>query len=265
MAVTSDFDRSWLPQVPGVFVSYGAGADVDAAFDDAALSDRFDYGTTGLVPSLATFDPAAEHDVHDHPVHRHLAWREALDFLTHAEPGALAAFAVAPLRDFKHRNAAVIVTDPAVRAPLEPIELFAYPELFAAATDLVELEAGEFFASASLPRMGSVRYKAAALSVPGPKVTRFGVYAAGTFEPISVHDSAPLAKKAALVLARDKAAGPLSLEVRPIVTKEGGQPIVAVSRAVVACKRPVKVLVASPKNPEKPVKTEGWVFAGRMA
>lgn len=262
MSIESSFNRTWLPS-DDTFVSFGSGADIDMAFDDAALSDRFDYGTSGLLASLADVDPTVVQVAADAVMHRHLAWRWAISEAAKLEPGSVLALPTAPFKAYKHRAVAVTVTDPSIPAPLEPTGLWNHDELFTAAVDLCELAEGEQAVSAQLPRMGSVRYKAAASVVPGPKVTSFAVHAKGASEPLSVHPTMPLARKAALLLARDKQNGPLELEVRPVVTKADGAPLVSVTRHVVACKRPVKVLLASVKNPDKELAVDGWLFVGR--
>lgn len=256
------FQRTWLGDVSAGFVSYGSGADIDAAFDDAALSDRFDFGSSGLVPSVNDVDPAGERVVHDSVLHRHQAWRRAIAEMRSAHPGVLYAIPVAPLKAFRHRNVNVIVTDPVVDGPSQPEGLWRYPELVDAASGLVELPDGEVVVSGSVVRKPSVRYKATSVVPAGAREPRFAVYLQGHAEPLSMHDTAAAAKKAAMLLARDKSAGMLQLEIRQVIGRQGGEPLIAVSRQAVACKRFVRLLVASPKSSDKPLPVDGWLFYG---
>jgi hypothetical protein len=264
MSIESTFDPSWLTATAGVFVSYGSGADVDMAFDDAALTDRFEYGTSGRVASLADADPSSVTATGSDPVHRHVAWRQALELAPTLEPGALLAIPVAPFRVYKHRVASVQVTDPDVPGPLEAGGLWLYPQLHEAAAAVAEPAENEVAVSSACPRVGSVRYKAAAVAIPGPKVPRFAVYVNSEPAPHSVHDKAPAARKAALEIARDKTRGPLEVHVLQVAGKADGEPLLRVTRTVVACRRPVRVLLASVKAPEKPIGVDGWLFVGRQ-
>lgn len=263
MSVETMFNREWLGTDHDVFVSYGNGSDIDQAYDDAALSDRIEYGTAGVTASLEKADPAWPRSIHDGPMHRHQAWALVLEMLPDIQPGTLHAIPVAPMKAYRHRTVNVTVTDPSLPAPAVPGSLWMFPALAEAAASMVTLDQGETAVSAALPRLGSARYKASAAAHAGPKHTMFAVVPEGEWKPLSVHTSASEARRAALTVARDKSNGPLTLEIRPVVTKADGAPLITVKREPVACRRPIRVLVASLKNEDKPLPVDGWVLFGR--
>ena len=266
MAAETEFRREWTSGTNSGFVAYGQGTDIDGAFDDAALSDRFETGTSGLIPSCSDVDPAGPRQVADTTVHRHAAWRAALAGLPLISAGVLHCIPVAPLKAFKHRNVNVVITDPAFPGPVDQGGLWLYPALFeaAAAVALPDLQDGEEFVSGHSPRKPSVRYKAAAVAGAGPKEAHYIVVEAGGWAPLSAHRSASEARRAALALARDKTAGPLELEVRQAVSRHSGVPLFAISRHAVACRRPVRLLAAARKVPGRPLPVDGWLFYGRI-
>lgn len=259
------FQRSWVRAIEGAYVSYGAGADIDAAFDDAALSDRFEFGSSGVIPSLDQVDPAGDRVLHAGPLHRHTAWREAIRELPQCPSGALHAIPVAPLKAYRHRTANVTWTDPAIVGPDGPDGLWCYEELLVAASTSVELGDAESVVSGVQARKPSVRYKAAAEAFKGPKEARYVVVPAGQWAPLGEFTTASEARRFALGLARDKSNSQLSLEIRQVSYREGHKPLIAVTRTPIACRRPLRLLVAAPKHPERDLATDGWLFFGRVS
>lgn len=260
--VIAEFPRNLAWSTPGGFLSYGAQPDLDAAFDDASLADQFDLGTIGAVPSLYGCDPNLL-VVNEEALHPHVALRKALADLPGMEPGQVTAQKVRALKDFSHARHRSTVEDPTVDLPSENGFLWGYEDALAAAAANVQLEPGQVIVSGEMPRVGTRRFQAKAVTVPGPKVTTFGVFDADD-RMVGEHPNASLARKDALERARDKQAGAGRWEIRPVVRKADRQPHVLVTRTLVACKVPVVVHTAVEKDPSR-VTAHGYLFIGRRS
>ena len=260
MPVVAEFPRSLAWSTSGAFLSYGPQQDLDAAFDEAALTDQFDLGTLGFTPSLQGVDPAAV-QASDEPVHPHLALRQALRELPTMEPGEVRGQAVRALKDFTHSTLRLTLEDPSLAYPLEPGPLWAHDSIIDAVAQAAPSDLKGVVVSALVPRPGSRKYAARAVAYTGPKVTTFGVFNADGVL-LSEHASASLARKDALLLARDKSRGAGTWDIRPIVRRPDGMPFVRVERALVACKVPVVAQVAIEKEPIRET-VHGWLFYGR--
>lgn len=260
MPVVAEFPRQLAWTIPGGFLSYGPQQDLDAAFDEASLTDQFDLGTLGATPSLQGVDPAAVRTIEE-PIHPHLALRQALRELPSMDPGEVRGQAVRALKDFTHSTLRITLEDPTLDYPSEPGALWASDSIVAAVTQAAPSDMQGVVVSASIPRLGSRKYAARAVAHTGPKVTTFGVFEAdGTL--LSEHATASLARKDALLLARDKTRGAGTWDVRPIIRRPEGMPFVRVERALIACKVPVVAQVAVEKQPIRET-VHGWLFYGR--
>lgn len=251
----------------GGFVAFGLGADVDEALDFAATSDRLAVGDSGLIPSAAGIDPAAPRLETADPVHPLYALTRALDALGSMEPGVVAAQAVQPLGDFRHRRVRVLLDDPTLILP-DDAGIIEHPDPLAlaaasvavAATD-TPVSADELVVQLELTRPPKRRFKAAAEPVRGPMSKTWAVYAVGDPTPLVVLPSQSEARRWAMARARDKEAGAMSLEVRPVVGRNDGEAFIRIERRCVSLKAPLKVTIAEPKDR---VRVNGWIFYGRL-
>lgn len=255
-------ERALLQGVPGGFIAFGSGGDIDQAFDAAVTIERFELGTSGQVPSLADVDPAAERVVRGDTMHPHQALAELLDLVYEQEPGVVLAQAVAPLNAYKHerrrfvleslehsypQNCGLILPlDSALRAEVEGL----LPEEDRARLVGVEL--------VSTPRR---RFKVSAMPVRGPRTTRFAVMS-GNYV-LDLHANQALARKAAMLRAKESTDA-LELEIRPYVSRNDGEPFLRIERRLVTQRATIKAVLATEKNPQRQ-RCAGWVFVGRHA
>lgn len=255
-------ERSTIEHVPGGFITFGPGTDIDQALDAAVTVERFELGTNGLVPSLADVDPAAERLVRDGIVHPYRAIEMLLRAAETIEPGVVMAQAVAPLTAFKHERRRIVLESvghhyPATTGLILPLSSSLRDEIEGtlAEHERAGLVGVELVAA---PRR---RFKVAAQPVRGPRQTRFAIFDGERV--VEIHPNQSAARKAAV--ARAKAAGDvIELHVRPYVGRNEGEPFVVVRRHLVAQRATLKAVLATVKNPER-VRCAGWVFAGRLA
>jgi hypothetical protein len=257
-----NIDRSLIEHIPGGFLAFGAGADIDQAFDSAVTMERFELGTNGVVPSLADVDPTAPRTVHNDVVHPHQAVASLLEEAVAAAPGTVLAQAVAPLTSYKHERRRLLLDSIEHSYPARPGLILPLAAALRAEIDAALLPAERsLFVGAELATLPRRRFKVSAQPVRGPRQTRYAVLEGERV--VEIHPSQSLARKAAI--ARAKAAvDVLELHVRPFVGRNEGEPFVVVRRHLVSQRATVKVVLATPKNPER-VRVLGWVFAGRTA
>jgi hypothetical protein len=245
----------------GVFADHGRGADLDEAFEAAADETRDAFGTSGVIPSAASYSAGDVTVVSD--VATSAARAQVLG-LRDLAPGALEARATAADTLFKRRRVRVNLEDTdALRTPgvLELTE-----EVEAWTLGLVELEEGEFVEGVEVLRSRS-RFKPLASSFTGPKSNTFVVTRKGSDEVLASGATAAEAKREAAALAK---AGPVdgqevyTLEVTQASRRADGNPLVSIERTLVAQKYVVQVSLARLKDPTK-LKTSGWLFLGRVA
>jgi hypothetical protein len=254
-------ERSLMQGVPGGFIAFGSGSDIDQAFDAAVTIERFELGTNGQIPSLADVDPAADRVVRGAIMHPHQAIAQLLDDVLAQEPGIVLAQAVAPLNAYKHERRRFVLESlehnypqdcglivplaTALRAEVEGL----LPEADRASLVGIEL--------VSAPRR---RFKVGATPVRGPRQTRFAIMS-GNYV-LELHDNQAAARKAAMLRAKE-ATDALELEIRPYVSRNDGEPFLRIQRRLVTQRATVKAVLAAEKNPQRQ-RCAGWIFAGRL-
>jgi len=255
-------ERAMVAHVPGGFVAFGPGADIDRALDAAVTVERFELGTSGSVPSLADLDPAAPRTVHADPAHPYAALGLVAGLVPSSERGTLVAVAVTPMSAWKHERRRIRLDGVDHRLPdtpglLLPLDAGVRAALVAAlpAEDADRLVGAELLAE---PRR---RYKVKATGVKGPRKAGYAVFDGDTL--VETHPSASLARKAAVLRAK-AGVGTMRLSVRPWIGRnDDSSPYVVVERVMVAQKAAVRVHLATEKRPDNR-KCVGWIFAGRL-
>ena len=257
-------ERSMVRHIPGAFIAFGPGADIDRALDAAVTVERFELGTSGSVASLADLDPAAPRTVHTEPTHPYTALDLVIAALPESPRGTLVAVAVTPMSAWKHERRRVRLDGVQHRLPDTPGLLLPLDEGLRAS--LVEGLPGQDAAGALVgaellaePRR---RFKVKATTVKGTRKAGYAVFDGETM--VEIHPNVSLARKAAVLRAK-AGHGPMRLSVRPWIGRgEDASPYVVVERSMVAQKAPVRVYLATEKRPENR-KCVGWIFAGRLA
>lgn len=247
--------------ITGVYADHGRGADLDEAFEAAADEVRDLFGTSGVIPSVASSSASDVTVVEEEPTSAARALALGLRDLA---PGSLEARATAADALFKRRRARAVVEDLAPVYAVGPLVLT--PEVEEWAKGLVELEDGELIESVEVLRTRA-RFKPVATGSTGPKANTFVVRRVGHDEVLASGATASEAKREALALARAGAVAGVeaySLEVTQSSRRADGSALVLVERTVVAQKTVVQVSLARVKDPAK-VKTSGWLFLGRVA
>lgn len=255
-------ERGMVSHVPGAFIAFGPGVDVDRALDAAVTVERFDLGTSGSVPSLADLDPAATRHVHAEPVHPYVALDRLLALLPSSERGELVAQAVTPMSAWKHEKRRVKVegvehTFPDAPGLLLPVGSGLRDVLVAGMSP----EDAERFVGAELLAEPRRRYKVKATSVKGPRKSGYAVFDGDRL--LEIHPTGSTARKAAVLRAK-AGTGAMRLSIRPWIGRnDDAAPYVTVERAMVVQRAAIRVHLATEKRPENR-KCAGWIFAGRL-
>jgi len=255
-------ERSMVTRIPGAFIAFGPGADIDRALDAAVTVERFELGTSGVVASLADLDPAAPRSIVSEPVHPYRALDQVMRALPTSERGHLIAFAVTPMSAWKHERRRVKVDGiehhlPDTPGLLLPLDTGLRGTLLAQlpAEDAGRLVGGELLAE---PRR---RYKVKATGVKGPRKAGYAIFDGDRL--VAVHPNSSLARKAGVAMAK-AGSGAMRLSIRPWVGRnEDAAPYIIVERALASQKAAVRVHLAVEKRPENR-KCVGWIFAGRL-
>lgn len=254
-------ERGMVAHLPGAFIAFGQGPDIDRALDAAVTVERFELGTSGVVASLADLDPAAPREVHAEPVHPYTALDRIMTALPESERGQLLAFAVTPMSAWKHEKRRIRLDGITYPLPDTPGLLLPLP---ASVRETVTPLLGE-----DAPRLVGVellteprrRYRVKATGIKGPRKAGYAVFDGEKL--LEVHPSSSLARKAAILRAKE-GSGAMRLSIRPWIGRnEDASPYVVVERALVSQKAPVRVHLATEKRPENR-KCVGWIFAGRL-
>lgn len=255
-------ERGMVAHLPGAFIAFGMGPDIDRALDAAVTVERFELGTSGTVPSLADLDPAAPRTVHGEPVHPYIALDRVMAALPTSERGLLIAQAVTPLNAWKHDRRRVRVEGTTHRFPdtpglLLPVEDGLRDVLLAG----LPAEDTARFVGAELLGEPRRRYKVKATGIKGPRKAGYAIFAGEKL--LETHPSISLARKAAVALAK-AGTGELALSIRPWIGRnDDAAPYVLVERAMVVQKAAVRVHLATEKRPENR-RCVGWILAGRL-
>lgn len=252
-------DRTVVNSIDGGFIAFGPGRDIDEAFDGAVTTDRFELGSSGLVPSIVDIDPAKERRVVGETMH---PW-EAISLLVAqaaaCEKGEIVACSVTSVSAWKHTKSRIVLEDPTLEIADRTGLIFPLGGRLeeAIATGLPE---GAKLVAAELVREPRRRYKVVATSIKGPRKPGYAVIENGRV--ISVHPNSSEARRAAVTEAK-ASVGARRLEVRPWISRNEKDPYLNVERKIVAQKAAIKVVTAELKNPDK-TKVVGWLFAGRV-
>lgn len=254
-------ERGMVAHLQGAFIAFGPGTDIDRALDAAVTVERFELGSSGVVPSLADLDPAAPRIVHAEPVHPYVALDRLMRDLPGSERGMLMAVAVTPMNAWKHERRRIRIDGVAHRLPdtpglLLPLDTDLRAELVAQLAD-----GGERLVGAELIAEPRRRYKVKATSIKGPRKAGYAIFDGGRL--VEVHPTGSLARKAAVTMAK-AGNGTMQLSIRPWIGRnDDAAPYVVVERVMVAQKAAVRVHLATEKRPENR-KCVGWIFAGRL-
>jgi hypothetical protein len=251
-------DRRVVAGVPGGFVAFGAGADVDDAFDAAVTGERFDVGSAGLVPSIVDVDPSAPRELGEVPGHPLAVLGSLLGRLEETPSGHLLAAPVTTTSAWRTTRTRLVLETtnlswPDTAGPVLPLGRDNEAEIRTQLTGDLPLLWAELV---SPPRR---RFKVVTEAVKGPLSRRFGVYAHETL--LEVCDTAALARRAAVTRAKEHPSA-IALQVRPYISRNVDDPHVRVSKVLVAQRATLRVMTGELKNPEK-ARIAGWVFAGR--
>lgn len=262
--------------VPGAFVTYGPGADLDVAFDAAVAAAGNVHGFTGAHPSLAVADPTRLDVTTGIP--RTLA-ANVLHIAGHLNGGALAAgtvyaYPVAAPSAYTRRRLRLTLDNPAdafghdvgAIVHLDERSHQQLAEAAAAAGDPFGVQ--EVVESAEVVRRRD-RFKPVATVNRGSSAASFALLDPATNTLVATgFPNAGAARREAVARAK---MGPLStsgpdadiagLHVIKIVTRPDNQPLIDVRRDRVKHTCVAKVVLAQVKNPDK-TRTIGWVFAG---
>lgn len=264
---------------PGAFLAYGADAsgDVDAAFDDAVEQAGYDLGFAGVLPSVAEIDATEVHVACTRAVPLAAAQLTATRALAAGDlvPGQAYALAVCPDGAFKRRRVRLTTTDTDRVLAEAPGALdVVTPDLEARLRDLAEATGGmgkEELVEAVEVLTARHRFRPAVEVFRGPSRARFvvldpcrGQIVAEAGEDGQPFTTAGQARRAAVALLKAGQVGqdPTGhLDVVKLSGREGGLPLVRVTRTRVASRVVVKVTVSAEKNPAK-TRTVGWLFYG---
>lgn len=255
-------ERGMVAHIPGAFIAFGQGVDIDRALDAAVTVERFELGTSGVVASLADLDPAAPRSVHAEPVHPYRALDQVMGSLPTSERGHLIAVSVTPMSAWKHERRRIRVEGVEHQLPdtpglLLPLETGLRETLVSqlAVEDAGRLVGAELLAE---PRR---RYKVKATGVKGPRKAGYAIFDGDRL--VEIHPSSSLARKSAVAMAK-VGNGAMRLSIRPWIGRnEDASPYVIVERVLAAQKAAVRVHLATEKRPENR-KCVGWIFAGRL-
>lgn len=275
-AALSAVRDSFLAEHPALFISYGAGADIDEAFDEATAAAGNEHGYTGAHPSLAAADAdtvtaAGTRAVPGPAAALTLGAAFAASELT---PGVVHAFPVAVSSAFTRRRARVTLTDtslvvPSTPGPLGHLDDALREAVLGALRDAgAPLEETEQLESVEVVRVRS-RYKPVATPIPGKSQSSFALLDPATDQIVAKgFANAGEARRHAVAQAK---VGPLStvgtdpetaaLEVIKVTRREGDQPLVRVARDRVRTTIVLKVVMVTEKNAAR-TKVAGWLFAG---
>ena len=260
MTAAFNIERSAIAGVAGGFIAFGPGTDIDEAFDAAVTTERFELGSSGLLPSIIDIDPAADRTVTGEAGHPWAVTSELVQLAGDAVPGTVLACSVTALTAWRLTKTRIVLDDPTLHLPDTPGLLIPLrADVRAAVEPMLTEVAGELVA-VELLREPRRRYKVIASSIKGPRKAGYAVIEASHI--ISVHGNASEARRAAMTLAKESKAE-RHLEVRPYISRNEHDPYLRVDRGIVAQKAPVKAVTAVLKNPEKN-RTVGWIFAGRI-
>lgn len=268
--IPAQIDRRSFASLPGAFVGVGAGADVDAALDDAIEAAWIDFGRSGEIASVADADVTALRTADVAPAGQAAAVASALRQLHSGscEPGVLYAVPVTRDSAFARRKFRVAFDDVDLDVGAEAAVLPWFGEvteqkvLGLLAQTGVELADGEAVESIQVSRVRS-RFKVTATAHKGKLTTRFAILDGATGQMVSTgHLSAVLARREAV--AQAKALGmeqpPGSWQIVGVTGRPEGLPLATVTRARVAQKGALRVTVAKAKSDTSPVLA--WLFFG---
>lgn len=263
-----------------VFTDFGAGADVDCAYDDAVARADERFGSSGAIPTVAGSDPAsmlvpAAGQVPALSLAAAQLRATAL-WAGHGAP-ALLAIPVRANSAFTRRRSRIVIdtADPVTDWLDIPGSLTVLPE---------ELEAllGQLSSAQPEERLESVVVTAARVAVTVSAVrtqvkgssNRFVVQDCNGQVISAGHLSASEARRAAVASIRDAAREhrrvlddqPLSgleLQVRKLTGRPDDLPLLTVTAAARRTRRVVKLVSISAKP--TPAKVSGWLFIGHSA
>lgn len=254
-----ELNRKVISGVEGGFIAFGLGKDIDEAFDAAVTTDRFELGSSGLVPSVVDVDPSTGKSVLGEGRHPWEAVNLLVGAAAGAERGSVLACSVTTLTAWRQTKTRLVLDDAAIELP-DQVGLVLPVSTSLDHAVRAALPAGAALVSVEMVRPPKRRYKVTATSVKGPRKPGYAVIENGTV--LSIHPNASLARRAAVDAAKASPAA-RSLEVRPWISRNETDPYLHVTRGLVAQKAVVKAVTAELKNPEK-TKTVGWLFAGRI-
>ena len=249
--------------VPNGWITFGEGPDLDSAFDDAVSSAWFDLGRTRTRSSV--IDVAlSDVDITDFgPLPYDAAVAYAQRALSTITEGSAIAVPVGHRNHFKRRRVNVKIVDPSFGFAGSVGQVkYVTRELHDHLRTLVEASTLEVLGAVELRRPARSGYKVVTERNTGKNVTAYGVFAAGSPSALSEHRTAAEATRWAKAVARkgDIVGGdPVTLEIRPVVTRNGSKALVTVRRERVRLSAPLRVEILEPKDV---VKTTGWVIAG---
>ena len=270
---TVGIDRRWVGDVNGAFAGVGAGDDVDVAFDDAVDAACYDVGHAGAVASPADVDASSLLVTGGVPVSLAVALRTArAALLVGVAPGVVHAVALCAPSTHRRRRPVLRIIDPTFEVGNVVGPVFDVSEGFAdrIRAELVVAEAGlnsnELVEAVEL-RSVTQRFKVITTPERGKSEREFQVFDDTRHVVSFGHATASLARRAAIDLAKAGAVGGkdvFGLEVRAVVGRAGGRPLVAVRRERVAQRVSLRVTVAAAKDQAR-VKVTGWLFYGVVA
>lgn len=269
-AATATIDPALCDHRAGAFIGLGKGADADEAFDDAVDTARYEFGHVGHGPSLASASPDLEVAATE-PLPLKLAIWTAQQALAEIPGGVTHAIPVCADGAFRRRRVLLRPVDamlelPHIPGPLrpgrEPVSLFT-AVLNAAKAAGLGPEPTEMIEEVDLRNIRE-RHKVVAVSFKGKGTNRFCLLD----EQGKLVDGGPSASDArriAVATLRDKSyhqGEETRFEIRKVVGRENGDPLMRVERQLVGQRATLRVSYLSAKQPDKPRKVVGWLFYG---
>lgn len=271
----TDLDHLPLPH-PDAFASYGHGADLDDAYDDATTTAGNTHGYTGTHPSLASTNPERVHPTNTPPTTAAATALRITELLTTTPPapGHVTAYPVAPPSAFTRRRVRITLDDPNLHLPDTPGPVTHLTEELTAIIRTAIADTGEPVTNTETIETVDVtrarsRYKPVVETYRGKTQSTYAVW--NPTNRVIVADDFPTAGTARRAAVELSKAGPLTdeypepptsdLEIIRVTRRDTGDPYLRVTRTRIRQTVTLKVVLITEKNPDK-TRTIGWAFTG---
>lgn len=261
--LASPVDLAASEHVLNGWITYGAGADLDSAYDDAISSAWFDLGRTRNQSSVIDASLADIEIMQISPLPYDSAIAYAQRTLCDTSRVNPIAIAVGRGKNYKIRRVNVKVTDPLFgfsdtigKLKYVSDELHDHLRVLVGASDV------EILGSVQLRRPERSGFKVVSSKNIGKNVTNYEVFIAGGNAPLSTHRTLSEATKCAKEIARKRDLvrnEEIRLEIRGVITRNESNALLTVDRNRVRQSALLRVDVYEAKES---VKNVGWVIAG---